>query len=112
MLQLINSKLTIDNSRVTLGNYLRNSGQLNLMNGSILTGSTIQFGENGGNNGIITVDNSEFTITTGNNAGHAFDGKGCGKIVANNYAKVSVEYYKAMTIEYDTTSTFTGTEVQ
>ena len=95
------------------GTNLRNSGSLTLMNGSELKAATIQFGENGGNNGTITVDNSKFTITTGNNMGHAYDGQNIGKIIAKNGAEVSVEYYyKAMTIECDATSTFTGTEVQ
>ena len=107
-----NTNVVIDNSTVTLGSYLRNSGTLTLKNGSTLTGATIQFGENGGNNGTINVDASELTIATGNNKGNAFDGKGVGVIDATNGAKVSVEYYKAMTIYYDTTSTFTGTNVQ
>ena len=108
-----NTNVVIDNSIVMPGTNLRNSGSLTLMNGSELKAATIQFGENGGNNGTITVDNSKFTITTGNNMGHAYDGQNIGKIIAKNGAEVSVEYYyKAMTIECDATSTFTGTEVQ
>jgi len=106
-----NTNVVIDNSIVMPGTYLRNSGNLTLKNNSELKAATIQFGESGGNNGIITVDNSKFTITTGNNKGHAYDGQSEGKIVAKNGAEVSVEYYKSMTIECDGTSTFTGTEV-
>ena len=106
-----NTNVVIDNSTVTLGTYLRNSGNLTLKNGSTLTGATIQFGENGGNNGTINVDASTLTVNAGN-APSAFDGKGVGKITAKNNATVSVDYYKAMTIEVDATSTFTGTEVQ
>ena len=106
------SKVTVDNSTVALGTYIRNSGELNLTNGSTLTGATIQFGENGGNNGVINVDNSNLSISCGRSTGQAFDGKGNGKINLTNNATASVEYYKAMTITKDATSTFTGTEVQ
>ena len=106
-----NSKITVDNSVVTLGTYLRNSGVIELKNDSVMTGSTIQFGENGGNNGAITVDNSKLTINA-TSTGHALDGKGTGSITSKNGAVVSVTYYKAMTIDTDATSTFTGTEVQ
>ena len=105
------SNVVIDNSTVTLGTYLRNSGVLTLKNGSELTGSTIQFGENGGNNGTIKVDNSKLTIAA-TSTGHAFDGQGTGSIILTNSAKASVTYYKAMTINVDDTSTFTGTEVK
>ena len=106
-----NSNVIIDNSTVTLGTYLRNSGELTLKNGSKLTGSTIQFGENGGNDGTINVDNSELTITA-TSTGQAFDGTGTGEINLTNSAEASVTYYKAMTINVDATSTFTGTEVK
>ena len=106
-----NTNVVIDNSTVTLGTYLRNSGNLTLKNGSTLTGATIQFGENGGNNGTINVDASTLTITAGS-TGNAFDGKGIGSISATNGATVKVDYYKAMAISTDLTSTFTGTEVQ
>ena len=106
-----NSTVTVDNSNVPLGTYFRNSGTFTLTNGSVMTGATIQFGENGGNNGTINVDKSTLTITTGNNKGHAFDGQGIGKISAVNGATVSVEYYKDMTIEVDETSTFIGTDI-
>ena len=105
-----NSNVVIDNSTVTLGTYLRNSGTLKLKNGSVLTGATIQFGENGGNDGAISVDDSSLTVTA-SSTGHAFDGKGTGSITATNGATVSVDYYKDMTISVDGTSTFTGTEV-
>lgn len=107
-----NSEVKVDNSVVTLGTYFHNSGKFDLANGSVMTGSTIQFGENGGNNGAITVDNSSFSINCGNSTGHAFDGKGTGSITAKNSATVAVQYYKDMTINVDATSTFTGTEVQ
>ena len=106
-----NTNVVIDNSKVTLGSYLRNSGKLTIKNGSSLTGKTIQFGENGGNNGTINIDASTLKIVAGS-TGNAFDGKGTGKIDATNGATVSVDYYKDMTINTDGTSTFTGTEVQ
>ena len=74
-----NSDVVIDNSVVTLSTYFRNSGMFTLQNGSVMTGATIQFGENGGNNGTIIVDNSDLTITA-SSTGHALDGKGTGKI--------------------------------
>ena len=106
-----NCNMEVDNSTVTLGSYLRNSGTLKLKNDSVLTGATIQFGENGGNNGAITVDNSRFTIT-GTSTGNPYDGRGTGSITAKNDATVTVDYYKDMTITVDTTSTFTGNKVQ
>ena len=106
-----NSEVNVDNSVITLGSYLANRGELNLINGSAMTGATIQFGENGGNSGTITVDASTFTITA-SSTGQAFDGKNIGSITASNGAEVSVDYYKAMTITVDETSTFTGTEVK
>ena len=106
-----NSNVVIDNSVVTLATYFRNSGNLTLKNGSVLTGATIHFGENGGNDGITTVDNSTLNIAA-SSAGHALDGKGTGSIVAKNGATVSVTYYKGIAIELDETSTFTGTEVK
>ena len=105
------SNVVIDNSTVTLGTYLRNSGAIELKNGSVMTGSTIQFGENGGNNGAITVDASTLTINA-SSTGHAFDGKGIGSIALTNGANATVTYYKDMTISVDGTSTFTGTEVE
>ena len=101
----------INNSIMNLKNNFRNSGKFDLVNGSVMNGSTIQFGENGGNNGAITVDASNLTINAVN-TGSAFDGKDTGSITAKNGAEVSVTYYKAMTIAVDETSTFTGTEVQ
>ena len=106
-----NSTIEVDNSSITTSNNVRNSGTINLKNGSLLSGNTIQFGENGGNDGIINVDASTLTINAGN-APSAFDGKGEGVINATNSATVSVTYYKDMTIKTDATSTFTGTEVQ
>ena len=106
-----NCNTVIDNSKVTMATYFRNSGELVVKNGSVVTGTTIQFGENGGNDGAITVDNSKLTINA-TSTGHALDGKGIGSITSKNDAEVSVTYYKAMTIYTDTTSTFTGTEVQ
>ena len=105
-----NSTIVIDNSDVILGTYLRNSGNITLKNKSTLKGQTIQFGENGGNNGTIIVDNSKFTINA-NSTGQAFDGKCIGEIVLKNGATALVDYYKDMTITHDATSTFTGTEV-
>ena len=86
-----NSTVVIDNSIVKLATYFRNSGVFTVQNGSVFTGATIQFGENGGNNGTINVDNSTFTVTAGS-TGHALDGKGTGKVVLTNGAKVSIDY--------------------
>lgn len=105
-----NSNVVIDNSSVTLATYFRNSGSMLLKNGSVLTGATIQFGENGGNNGTTTVDGSTFTITA-SSVGHALDGKNTGKLVLKNGATASVDYYKALAVEKDATSSMTGTEV-
>ena len=106
-----NSTVVLDNSTLTAASYFRNSGEVTLKNGSVLTASTIQFGENGGNDGTTIVDNSTLNIVA-TSAGHALDGKGTGKIVLENGATASVTYYKALTIDCDATSTFTGTEVQ
>lgn len=105
-----NSSVVIDNSTVTLGTYFRNSGTMELKNASVLTGSTIQFGENGGNDGTTTVDNSTLTINA-TSTGHALDGKDTGKIVLKNNAVANIDYYKDLTIEKDGTSTITGTKV-
>ena len=106
-----NSVINVENSTIELGDYLRNSGKINLSKGSTLTGNTIQFGENGGNNGEIKVDGSNLTIGA-SSTGYAFDGKGIGSITLTNNAVAAVTYYKAMTINTDATSTFTGTEVK
>ena len=106
-----NTNMVVDNSTITLGSYFRNSGKVELKNGSVLTGSTILFGENGGNNGQTIVDNSTFTISA-SSTGHALDGKGTGSITLTNNAEASVTYYKAITVTTDATSTFSGTEVQ
>lgn len=105
------SNVVVDNSTVSLGSYIRNSGIFTLKNGSVLTGATIQFGENGGNNGTINVDNSTLTVTA-SSTGHAFDGQGVGSINLTNSANANVDYYKNMTISVDKTSTFIGTEVK
>ena len=105
------SNMVVDNSIITLSTYFRNSGVFTLVNGSSLTGSTIQFGENSGNNGAITVDDSILTINA-SSTGHALDGKGAGSITLKNGAEATVTYYKDMTITADETSTFTGTEVK
>ena len=101
-----NTNMVVDNSTVTLGTNFRNSGKVELKKGSVLTGKTIQFGENGGNNGQITVDDSSLTITAGS-TGHAFDGQGKGSITLKNSAVVDVDYFKDMTINADVSSTFT-----
>ena len=103
--------IKVDNSTVNIATYFRNSGKFELVNGSVLTGSTIQFGENGGNDGETIVDNSKFTINA-TSAGHALDGKGTGSLTIKNGAEAIVDYFKAMTVSVDATSTFTGTEVQ
>ena len=106
-----NCNTVIDNSNVTMATYFRNSGKLDITNGSVVTGSTIQFGENGGNNGATTVNASTFTINA-SSAGHALDGKGTGSLTLENGATATVTYYKDMTINVDETSTLTGTEVK
>ena len=106
-----NTRMVVDNSTITLGTYFRNSGKVELKNGSVLTGATIQFGENGGNDGQTIVDNSTFNISA-SSTGYALDGQGTGSITLTNNAEASVTYYKALTVTTDATSTFTGTEVQ
>ena len=105
-----NCNMVVDNSTIDVKTYFRNSGNVELKNGSVLTGNTIQFGENGGHDGTTTVDASKFTIKA-SSTGHAYDGKGTGSITLKNGAEVSVDYYKALTINSDASSTFTGTEV-
>ena len=106
-----NSNMVVDNSTITLATYFRNSGEVKLINGSTLTGATTQFGENGGNNGAITVDASKLTINA-SSTGHALDGKGTGSITLKNGAEATVTYYKAMTVDVDATSRFTGVDVK
>ena len=101
-----NSVINVESSNVTLGTYLRNSGEINLTDGSVLTGATIQFGENGGNDGSITVDNSSLTIL-GGSAAHAFDGRGVGCITAKNKAAVEIDYVKDMILMVGDDCTFT-----
>ena len=105
-----NSNVVIDNSVVTLGTYFRNSGNFTLKNGSVLTGKTIQFGENGGNNGTLIVDASTLTITA-SSTGHALDGKETGKIVLMNGAKATIDYITQMAVIYDQTSAFAYTDL-
>lgn len=104
-----NCNVKIDNSEVTLSTYFRNSGKFDVVNHSVLTGSTIQFGENGGNDGALTVDASTVTITA-SSKGHALDGKGTGSITLKNAAVVKIEYVKDMILAIDEYSTFTGTK--
>ena len=105
-----NCNMVVDNSTIDVKTYFRNSGNVELKNGSVLTGNTIQFGENGGHDGTTTVDASKFTIKA-SSTGHAYDGRGTGSITLKNGAEVNVDYYKALTINSDATSSFTGTEV-
>ncbi len=102
--------MVVDNSTIDVKTYFRNSGNVELKNGSVLNGNTIQYGENGGHDGKTTVDASKFTIKA-TSTGHAYDGRGTGSITLKNGAEVSVDYYKALTINSDASSTFTGTEV-
>ena len=106
-----NTNAVIDNSIVTLATYFRNSGNLKLINKSVLTGSTIQFGENGGNDGTTIVDNSTFNITA-SSEGHALDGKDTGSIILLNGATASVDYVKSATIIKDKTSVFSGNALE
>ena len=96
-----NSNVVVDNSVVTLGTYFRNSGKFDIVNGSEFTGATIQFGENGGNNGALTVDASELTINA-SSTGHALDGKATGSITLKNGAKATIDYIKDMAELYMT----------
>ena len=105
-----NCNMVVDNSTIDVKTNFRNSGNVELKNGSVLTGNTIQFGENGGHDGNTTVDASKFTIKA-SSAGHAYDGRGTGSITLKNGAEVSVDYYKDLTINSDASSTFTGTQV-
>ena len=105
-----NSNVVVDNSTVTLATYFRNSGNFELKNGSILTGSTIQFGENGGNDGALTVDASTVTIKA-SSKGHALDGKGKGSITAKNGADVNIDYLKDMILTVGDDCTFTYKEL-
>ena len=105
-----NTNVVVDNSIVNIGTYFRNSGNFTLQNGSTLTGATIQFGENGGNDGTTTIDGSTFTITA-SSTGHAFDGKDTGKIIVKNGGTATVTYYQGIEVTVDETSTFTGTEI-
>ncbi|MBR2024184.1 MAG: hypothetical protein IKA02_00060, partial [Clostridia bacterium] len=91
------SNVVVDNSDVTLGTYLHNSGNIEIKNGSTFVGSMIQYGENGGNSGTITVDNASLTIKN-NNSAYAMDGKDTGKLVLKNGATASVDYVKATEI--------------
>ena len=86
--------VVIDNSDVTTSNNIHNSGNLTVKNGSSLTGSMIQYGENGGNSGTITVDGSEFTIRN-DNVAHAMDGKGTGKLNVINNGTATIDYITA-----------------
>ena len=105
------TNVKLDNSIVTLATYFRNSGKFEVVNGSVLTGSTIQFGENGGNDGELIVDASKVTIDA-SSTGHALDGKGTGSITLTNGAEATVTYYKGITVNADASSTFTGIEVE
>ncbi len=105
-----NTTMVIDNSTVTLGSYLRNSGELTLINGSNLTGSMIQFGESGGNDGDIIVDNSTLTIKN-NSTAHAMDGKGVGSLTLKNGAVATIDYIKDSFYSIDNTSTLNVKEL-
>ena len=100
----------VDNSNVTLKTYFRNSGKFDVVNGSKLTGATIQFGENGGNDGALTVDASTVIITA-SSTGYALDGKGTGSITLKNAAEVTIDYVKDMILAVADGCTFTFTEL-
>ena len=107
-----NTTIKLNKSLVNIGSYLRNSGKLELVSGSILNSGSMNFGEHGGHNGITIVDASKFNISTSDNEAYALDGQSVGKIILRNNAEAYVQYFKALTIENDGTCTFTGTEVQ
>lgn len=100
------TEFVVDNSKVSTANNLHNSGELILKNGSELTASMIQFGENGGNDGTITVDASTLTINN-NNSAHAMDGNNVGKLVLKNGGTAKVDYIVETKIEVDGTD-FSG----
>ena len=103
------SSVIVDNSVVTVGSYFLNSGNVEVKNNSKFTGSTIQFGESGGgNNGSISIDSSEFTITSTGKA-HAFDGKNTGSITLKNAAVVTIDYVKDMILAVADDCTFNCT---
>ena len=102
-----NTTTVIDNSVVALGSYLRNSGTLTLKNGSSLTGSMIQFGENGGNDGTIIVEGSELTINN-TSAGHAMDGNNTGKLIVRDGGSAVINYITETEIQLDATSQLTS----
>jgi len=104
------SNVVIDNSNVSTANNLHNSGNITLKNDAVFTGNTIQFGENGGNAGTITVDNSTFNVNAAN-AAHAFDGNGTGKIIVKNGGKADVDYITNSDIEVDLSSNLTATDL-
>ena len=85
------SNVVVDNSDVNIGTNFHNSGNVEIKNGSTFVGSMIQYGENGGNSGTITVDNASFTINN-NNPSYAMDGNNTGKIILKNGATASVDY--------------------
>ena len=101
------SNVVVDNSDVTLGTYLHNSGNLTIENGSTFVGSMIQYGENGGNSGTITVDNASFTIKN-NNSAYAMDGNNTGKLVLLNGATASVDYITETAITLGAGSSLTS----
>ncbi len=105
-----NSTVVIDNSDVTTSNNFRNSGNVTLKNGASLTAGMIQFGENGGNNGTITVDASTFKITNSNKA-CAMDGQGIGILVLQNNAVATIDYITNSEIKIDATSILTVKEI-
>ena len=102
--------IKVDNSIVTLATYFRNSGKFDVINGSVLTGATIQFGENGGNDGALTVDASTVTIAA-SSTGHALDGKRTGSITLKNAADVTIDYVKDMILAVADDCTFTYKEL-
>jgi len=99
------SNVTVDNSTVTLGTYLHNSGTLTIKNGSTFTGSMIQYGENGGNSGNIIVDGSELIINC--TSVTPMDGKTTGKVTLENNATANITSIKASEINVDATSKLT-----
>ena len=106
-----NTNVSLKNSHVKVGTYLRNSGNFELTDGSELISGSLNFGEHGGHDGITIVDASSLKISTSNNPAYALDGKSTGKIILRNGASATIEHYKDLTIENDGTCTLKGTKL-
>ena len=100
----------IDNTNVTVGSSMRNSGTMTIQNGSdVYVASMIQFGENAGNDGAIIVDNAKLKIDC-STSGHAMDGNGTGSLLLRNNAVADIDYVTETGIATDSSSTMTNAD--